>query len=732
MARASRFEDDDEPERPEDDEADEGFVDADDAAGASDDNGLTHTDKEILSVLDEQRNAAIGFNNTAELSDDREQALAYFQGKMEDMQPFPDRAGVVDTAVRDAVETILPDLVDIFTGEDIVSFTPREKNDEAAARQETDYLSYIIWQANPGFLNFVTAIKDALILKTGVWKFWWEDQEDVDEQQFHDMTEQDLALARNMPDVEVVDIQEVQPEPGARKGVRGTIAAVLGTVGLGQPTLYSYTIRRTKKRGYCKYRAIPAEDFAVGEGTVWLPEAHYCAYRTRPLVQDLIADGYDPDLVRALPAYDGDKGGDDEVSEERDTVDENDEPDPITDNDLRRVEIVEHFLRIDLDDTGKPQLWRFVTGGDQTKLLYKGKRSVIEFAAITPMLNPHRFIGTALADLLIEIQQTKTSLLRSLVDTGYFALNQRIEVSEEDSNEFTVTDLLRNAPGIPVRSRTGNALKAISGGGVSYDIPGAIEYISVMAEQRSGVMRNAQGLSPDTMHETARGMLAMLSQAQRRTRLVAKTIAETGVKDLFLGMHVLTRENASSAATVRLRGEWTEVDPTAWGRRQDMSIEIGIGSGGKDSARAAVRDVMALQKELVEFQGGKVGPLVDLSNLYAAGRRYIELAGLTGPEQYIKDPAKPQAPAPGAEAGAPQGPAPEVQAATIKAESDLQAAKYKADKDAETARYKADLDAQLEREKMAAEAELAEFRSVLEAQTATNMKNLRPGGALDA
>jgi hypothetical protein len=66
-----------------------------------------------------------------------------------------------------------------------------------------------------------------------------------------------------------------------------------------------------------------------------------------------------------------------------------------------------------------------------------------------------------------------------------------------------------------------------------------------VAESRSGIVRNAQGLNPDTLHDTAKGALALITAAQKRVRLIARIFAETGVKDLFLGVHALLRSGYS-------------------------------------------------------------------------------------------------------------------------------------------------------------------------------------------
>src|SRR5205807_4251155 len=98
-------------------------------------------------------------------------------------------------------------------------------------------------------------------------------------------------------------------------------------------------------------------------------------------------------------------------------------------------------------------------------------------------------------------------------------------------NESTIGDLLRNEPGVPIRSRTGDAIRPVTAGALGFDAFGALEYFSTVAESRTGIVRNAQGLNPDTLHDTAKGAIALMGNAQQRERLIARIYAETGNKD---------------------------------------------------------------------------------------------------------------------------------------------------------------------------------------------------------
>ncbi len=690
--------------------------------------GLRFSDTQLLSIVSEERKNSVGFENDTELANDRNRALEYAKGEMKDVKALKNRSAVVDTAISDAIETVMPDLMEIFTGgEDIVAFTPKGEEDIEGAAQETDYLNHVAFQQNNGFLNFYTAFKDALLVKTGVWKFWWEEYEETEEEKYANKTADQLGYAKTLEGVEVDNIEEVQPDYLAD--------------GVAAPAekLYNFTVRRTVERGCAKYEAIPPEDFTVGRDTVWLQKATYCAYRTHPRVQDLIAGGYDPVKVRALPEA---HSTDDETTDKaRDTAGENDEK-PGSDNpDLKTVEIVEHFLRIDLNGDDKPELWRIVTGADESVLLEKEERSQIEFAAITPYLNAHRFYGVSLADKLVEVQRIKTALKRLMLDSGYFALNQRNEVNEDRSTTNTITDLLRNEPGVPVRSK-GDAIKPILSGGINFDVAGALEYFETVGESATGVVRNAQGLNPDTLHDTAKGAMALMAASQRRVRMIARIFAETGVKDLFLGIHALVRQNATSEEMVRLRGKFVPVDPTKWGNRKDMTIEVGVGSGGKEMELAIIGQVLAFQEKIIAMQGGLAGPLVTGENVYKALTRFAERGGIKAPENYFTDPETVEAPEEKPDPAVAQAQQ-ELELEREKAAQQLELQRQEAEEKARLAReemvfeqsqaqQRAQFEAQLAMQKAEFEAALATKKAEQEAQRKANLPDNRPGGSLAA
>lgn len=658
---------------------------------------LVLEDQDFLEIVADEARQAVGFDSiggeSAELSENRERALEYIKGEMRDLPSLPNRSSAVSTDVSDAIETVLPDIMEVFTGgEDVATFRPQGPEDVEGAAQETDYVNHVFFNENRGWLALYTQFKDALATKIGVVKVWGEQYDEIKDEQYTGKGQLELqAIQEAYPQAEIRDLIAGEPDPIT-----------------GEP-LWNFTLRTVTKHGKACVKAVPPEDFGIArDATLDLQAATYCVMRSRPRAQDLIADGYDPELVADLSPY---GSADTEAMESaRDTAGEHDGGTAYstTDFNLHQVEIREHYVRVDADGDGQPELWCVVTGADETVLLKKERVNRIPFAVLTPFIQTHRLFGRSLFDILGEVQKIKTALLRLMLDSGYFALNQRYEVSMDQVNQFTISDLLNNIPGSPVRSKTGQAVRALGGGRLDFDVAGALEYVSVMSEQRSGIVRNAQGLNPDSLHDTATGAQLLANAAQKRVKMICRVFAETGVRDMFLLLHDVIRTTATASAKFRLRGKWVEVDPTAWGSRNDMTIHVGIGSGGKEQELAGLNMLAERQAQIIGLQEGADGPLVTLQNVYNTIKRMAELTGQRDPDRYIteppeEDPNAPQEPPP---------PDPEL----VKAQQEMELRRYEIDQKLALEREKMMLEAEAKAQQDAAELQLRREQLAMEAR----------------
>jgi hypothetical protein len=151
---------------------------------------------DLKAVLASEKASALAAAGTAQLADERADAMDYYLGDMsKDMPAQEGRSRAVSTDVSDTIEGLLPPLMDIFAGSDeVVRFEPVGPEDEDAARQETDYVNQVFMQQNPGFMILYSFVKDALLSKVGIVKVWWEEREEESRETYYDLSDDQYAL----------------------------------------------------------------------------------------------------------------------------------------------------------------------------------------------------------------------------------------------------------------------------------------------------------------------------------------------------------------------------------------------------------------------------------------------------------------------------------------------------------------------------------------------------------
>src|SRR5205085_9188025 len=106
--------------------------------------------------------------------------------------------------------------------------------------------------------------------------------------------------------------------------------------------------------------------------------------------------------------------------------------------------------------------------------------------------------------------------------------------------------------------------------------------------------------------------------------------------DIFALLHGTIRKHGQQQQTVRLRNAWINVDPRAWKTRDDMTINVGLGSGGKAQQFAQTMAIANVQKQLAA--GGKAD-LVGDRELYNTASELTRIMGHKNPDRFFCDPA---------------------------------------------------------------------------------------------
>lgn len=525
-------------------------------------------DIEFQGIVRNEIEQALGHYDT-EYSQDRIDAMDYYLG-----EPFgneqPDRSQVVSTEVSDTIEHIMPSLMRIFTQSDeYVRFAPQGPEDVIVAEQASDYCNWVINNDNRGFEIMHNWFKDALILKTGVVKFYWDETTDIETEEYADLNDEELTVILADPEVEIIEQDE--------RTIGEDMITPDGMV-VPAPVLYDIKVKRTKTNGSVKIENVPPEEFLITSRAKSLEDADFVAHRSSMPLSDLIQMGYDRDEVEQYAGV-----SDVETSEERTSRFEDLEggaPYDSLDPTMRDVLVTECYIRSDYDGDGVAEFRRVLTVGNGYHVLENEECDHIPFAILSPILMPHRAIGRSVAELVMDVQLIKSTLMRQLLDNIYNTNNARVVAVEGQVN---LDDLLTNRPGGIVRTRTAGAVQPLQVPEVSSSVFPALNYMDSVREQRTGISKQSMGLDADALQSTtATAVAAMQAASQGKIEMIARVFAETGVRALFRGILHLVTKYQNKEKIIRLRNQFVSMDPRQWDNMYDVQINVGLGTGQRE------------------------------------------------------------------------------------------------------------------------------------------------------
>lgn len=655
------------------------------------------TDEELRGLLRSEITQSVNYLDS-QLKADRIKALRYYHGDMSDITDSSDADGqsnVVVTEVADTIEYIMPGLMNIFyRGGGFARFAPRQQEDVQSAEQATDLVNFVIQNDNPGFLVMHTAFKDALLSKMGVVKAYWDETETDEVESYSDLDVMQVAQLVGQEGAEIT-AQEEREENGA--------------------FVYDIEIKRTKKEGRVVLENVPPEEFLFSRRARSLADCDFVAHRTEMTVGDLVAMGYDRAEIEEYASA----GEDISQNNEKLVRFQNSEQgldDDSLDKTMRDVLVTEAYIRTDYNGDGKPELRRVVAIGDACHVLENEQWDKVPFAVGTPILMPHRMVGTSVADLVLEVQKAKTGILRQLHQNMYLTNNSRVTVVEGRVN---LDDLLTSRPGGIVRMDEPGMVQPLGVPQIGQQGFQMLEYWDQLRDQRTGFSKASMGLDPDSLQSTtAAAVNATIQGGQAKIEMIARVFAETLCKDLaFLVLH-LCQKHMDSERVIRLRNEFVSVDPRAWANKFDIDVTVGLGTGAQDERVAMMMQVAGKQEILLQTLGPD-NPVVSLPQYVNTLRKIAESAGFKDVDQFFNPPSQvAQAMQMQQAQQQPQGPT----------DADIKVQEAQARIQLE--REKAEAEIALKREQMMAEMELK--RQEFEAKTALRQQELETEAALRA
>lgn len=557
---------------------------------------------EILSAVE---NELANCENSDALVYRKQTAIDYYQGAEPKPPEIKGRSGVVSTDCADAVEWILPSIVESLSGK-AVKFRPCSAQDEAQAELETDYTHFLWSEDNNGYLNLYEASKDALLTGVGILKIWYDDTPERVVENYSGLQEPQLEALLADPMLEVTEI-----ERSATDGITVTAA-------------------RITRQGRVRVECVPAEEFRVCDDhdSIDLSDARFVAHSRRRTASELLAEGYDPDLI--------DEASDSDL--DRDTADYH-YISPEVDTSQKLIVVTEAYMRIDINEDGIAELCKVTVLGERTpsEILDIEEISEIPFVAMAAIPNPHSFYGISIFDRLKQVQDLKTAILRSTLDSFYQNVNKQKVVQEGQVN---LDDLLVTRPGGIIRAKGHNAVMEIGGTPMGPEAFQLLQYADEQKRSRVGVSADMAGQNQLVNNESAHAVERLMSAQEMLTGLIVRSIAETGIRPAYRMMRDLMVRFHNATVPFKFRGKWQNINPADWGERSRMMVTVGAGASDENQKMAALQQIYQIQTQL--SQGDPSQAMVTPKQMFATLNDFINLNGLGDSEQYFLNPESPE------------------------------------------------------------------------------------------
>ena len=622
-----------------------------------------------------------------DLSDTRQDSFDRYLGDLYGNE----REGYSRFVTREVLETIewvLPSILRVFVGsERIVAFEPVGQEDEDQADQETDVVNYKLWRANDGdgFLAMHHFIKDALLYPNAYVKAYVDEQEKITEHKAtgitavqlleiveddaNTITAQDSRMIQTpLEDADMAQLsqaiaaqtapppapQAAAPQAGAPQGqppqqppTPGAMPGAGGAPGMLPPELsilasqeievFDIEYKRKETVRKLKIEAVPGEEALIDNDctSTNIDTADFSAHRVRKSYTELVQMGYSQEKLNTVGNYE-DFQWNDERTNRLFYEDEDPDAEDEDDTSMRRFWVHECTAWVDYDGDGIAEQRRIVLIGN---VVFENE--VVDYqplVAMSSILMPHKHNGLSFADIIKDLQELKTTLTRQMLDNIY-KINIRRKIISEDSllpDGTTLEQMLDiQAEWIPVQGPAANAIMPEQAQSLTGEILPVLQHLDERTANRSGI--NPQvNLNPDVLQQSTFGaFMGAMEQASQRVEMLVRIMAETGIKQLMRKVHHLIRTYPDIATTIKLRGEWIDIDPEGWRERTDVKINVGLGFNNKQQMLTVLGQLLAEQKEAA------ASGLASEREIYNTYRKMVEHSGVGEVTQYFKDPSAP-------------------------------------------------------------------------------------------
>lgn len=548
----------------------------------------------------------------------RESALRFFRSDPDIVPLVKDRSRAVTTDLQDTIAWIMPSLMEIFAGEDDpVNLEPEGPEDVKPVENLNLLVNKQIRRDNDWFIGIHDWIQECLVLKTGVVKYWWKKETKKVRRNITATPEQYAAIAQE-PNKRIIEVKEnvITPE------------SFDNTLGMLIPAVIKYDLvveeSFTKKFPY--FCPVPRGEVGFPADMKSVKTARFFYHRVAMKEYEVVSKygrGKFNDIKKTVEVMGTTERTETERFRDLGGV-------SFIYNDKDEDYYIYEVFYVNKD--GDP--WKVDMCGDivlEEGFNVYGKPN---FEIITPFKRSHTVEGFSVYDLMKELQVMRTTLYRQFFDAISQSNYRRYFV---DPTRINMKDLKNNS--------TTNALIRFTGSLEGAYAPEQkaplpvesfpfFELLNTEKDYHSGMPRSFQGVQKGQMNETWRGQGQQINQAAQRIKMMARLIAEMGIKPLIEAFVDMNLQFLDEEVHVRLTNQFIPVNPDNIIGKYDVIVNVGLGSINKAERVLHMQQLLGIYAQV--YKAGV--PVVTSANVHKVLQELVKAMGYKDTDSYVTDP----------------------------------------------------------------------------------------------
>jgi hypothetical protein len=598
----------------------------------------------------------------------------YYNGGS-DVPKMKGRSGITMTEVRDTIDRALPQILNIFmTNPNVVECQPTSDFSAEYARLQDRYCNYVFYKRNDGANLLHDFVKDALQAKRGVYKHYVTTENKLtDSAQYEGLTPDERDEVANRPGATIVHehirnlekgqsvpfksgddvgtdvpIDHNKPtDPGQIAARMAAAHSILATSDEDTPWRHDMRVNYTQQKRKIVIEVIPPEEFIIDGQARSTMDASLIGHDRMLPRSKLVEMGFPAhEVAQCTPEHMKEPSAEAQLSRHermrhirgKDTFN-NGEGAKYADPAQEIVRYLELYVRLDRDGDGISELRKVVLAGANFLVLYDEPAEYNPFTVASAIRIQHTAIGDSLADITMDLQDINTAMFRSIIDNANFANVPRLAYVE---NQVEASDLQNIHPGATIRMRQQGAIQPVTIPFTAANSMSIMEFLEQRKESRTGISAQSAGLDADALQSSTEvGVRAIVGSSQLMVQLMARMLAENGLKPLFRAIASLAKKYMPEELLKFGQHDPEHVNPALFDPDTDMTVNVGLGTGSLEMRMQALSQTLQSQNAILMSMSQlgvtpDVNPLVNLDDLRNTLVDLLELSGLRDGSRYYQ------------------------------------------------------------------------------------------------